>query len=59
MVVYRVNPGGINSMKKPRVKFTMAMGNLENMIDWYTEGYPRPDVVAALKTRANIMGKIS
>lgn len=57
MAVYRVNQGGINSMKPPRVKFTMAMGNLENMIDWYTEGYPRPDVVAALKTRAKIIWK--
>lgn len=56
MAVYRVNPGGIHSMKKTRQQFKMAMGNLENMIDWYTKGFPKPDVVDVLKKRVNRVG---
>lgn len=56
MAVYRISPGGVHSMKKPRERFTMAMGNLENMIDWYTKGFPRPDVIEALKRRVKRVG---
>lgn len=58
MGVYRVNQGGIYSMKSQKQQFTMAMGNLENMIDWYTKGNNQPEVVEVLKKRAKHVGKI-
>ena len=52
MAVYRVNQGGIFSMQSPRRQYLMTIGNLINMIDWYTVGVKRPDVVEILKKRA-------
>lgn len=57
MAVYRVNDGGVFSMKNNRSKFSMSIGNLENMIDWYKEGNPNPAVVEILKKRVVIIGK--
>ena len=57
MAVYRVNEGGIFSMKSLRRQYTMSIGNVINMIDWYTKGKKRPDVVKVLKKKARIMSK--
>lgn len=52
MAVYRVNQGGVFSQQLPRRQYLMTIGNIINMIDWYTVGVKRPDVVEILKKRA-------
>lgn len=58
MSVYRVNPGGIYSQQNLRRKFEMALGNIDNMIDWYSQRVVRDDVVKILKKRARAASKV-
>lgn len=55
--VYRVNQGGIYSQQDLRRKFEMALGNIDNMIDWYSQRVIRDDVVLVLKRRARLLSK--
>lgn len=52
MAVYRVNEGGVYSQQPLKRQTIMAVGNLENMINWFTNGTRRPDVVEILKIKA-------
>lgn len=54
MSVYRVNQGGIYSQQNLRRKIEMALGNIDNMINWYSNRVVRDDVVKILKKRARL-----
>ena len=51
MSVYRIGNTGIYSQKPLYKQYDMAMGNIENMLDWFTEGSPNPVAVDLLKKR--------
>ena len=52
MSVARVHAGGVFSGSDSKRRFQMSIGNLQNLIDWYSKGNVQPKVVRALKKRA-------
>jgi len=57
MSVARVHAGGIFNGSDNKRRFQMSIGNLQNMIDWYSKGNVQPKVVKALKKRARCAAK--
>lgn len=56
--VYRITDSGIYAKKSLKQQFTMAFGNIENMVDWYSQRVIRPDVVNEVQQRARLWTKI-